>query len=165
MATAPPVSPRSTFAGAAGVTGGTAAGWSDRFEQGLNPAIEALKRSIGFDITLLQEDLDGSIAHARMLGACGVISAEEAARLEQGLETVRAEAAAGSFRPGLEDEDVHFAVERRLIALLGALGKKLHTGRSRNDQVGTDLRLWLRRRIDAIDGALVRYERALLAQA
>ncbi|MFM7512157.1 MAG: argininosuccinate lyase [Cyanobium sp.] len=165
MATDPPVSPRSTFAGAAGVTGGTAAGWSDRFEQGINPAIERFNASIGFDITLLQEDLDGSIAHARMLGACGVISAEEAARLEQGLETVRAEAAAGSFRPGLEDEDVHFAVERRLIALLGALGKKLHTGRSRNDQVGTDLRLWLRRRIDAIDGALVRYERALLAQA
>ena len=147
------------------MTGGTAAGWSDRFEQGLNPAIERFNASIGFDITLLQEDLDGSIAHARMLGACGVISAEEAARLEEGLETVRAEAAAGSFRPGLEDEDVHFAVERRLIALLGALGKKLHTGRSRNDQVGTDVRLWLRRRIDAIDAALVRYERALLAQA
>jgi len=162
MAADPPASPGSA---SAGVTGGAAAGWSDRFEQGLNPAIERFNASIGFDITLLQEDLDGSIAHARMLGACGVISAEEAARLEQGLETVRAEAAAGTFLPGLEDEDVHFAVERRLIALLGALGKKLHTGRSRNDQVGTDVRLWLRRRIDAIDAALVRYERALLAQA
>ena len=105
--------------------------WSQRFEQGLHPAIERFNASIGFDITLLQEDLDGSIAHARMLAACAVISPEEAAQLEQGLETVRAEAAAGSFRPGLEAEDVHFAVERRLIELLGPVGKKLHTGRSR----------------------------------
>ena len=125
--------------------------WSDRFEQGLHPAIERFNASIGFDIALLQEDLDGSVAHARMLGRCGVITSEEADRLIGGLETIRAEAAAGRFNPGIEAEDVHFAVERRLIDLLGPLGKKLHTGRSRNDQVGTDLRLWLRRRIDAID--------------
>ena len=139
--------------------------WSDRFEQGLHPAIERFNASIGFDIALLQEDLDGSVAHARMLGRCGVISEPEAERLIEGLEAIRAEAAAGRFTPGLEAEDVHFAVERRLIELLGPLGKKLHTGRSRNDQVGTDLRLWLRRRIDAIDAALVRFERALLVRA
>ncbi|MEB3201037.1 MAG: argininosuccinate lyase [Synechococcaceae cyanobacterium] len=150
---------------AAGVTGGSASGWSDRFEQGLHPAIERFNASIGFDITLLQEDLDGSVAHARMLGRCGVISEEEAGRLIAALEQVRAEAAAGTFRPGLEAEDVHFAVERRLIEIVGALGKKLHTGRSRNDQVGTDLRLWLRRRIADIDAGLLRYQRALLAQA
>jgi argininosuccinate lyase len=144
---------------------GAAVPWSDRFEQGLHPAIERFNASIGFDIALLNDDLDGSIAHARMLGACGVISAEEAGQLEQGLQAIRAEAAAGSFRPGLEAEDVHFAVERRLIELLGPVGKKLHTGRSRNDQVGTDTRLWLRRQIDAIDGALLRFEAALLAQA
>jgi argininosuccinate lyase len=148
-----------------GVTGGAAGGWSDRFEQGLHPAIERFNASIGFDITLLQEDLDGSVAHARMLGSCGVISLEEAERLVEGLEAIRAEAAEGRFQPGLEDEDIHFAVERRLIQRLGPLGKKLHTGRSRNDQVGTDLRLWLRRRIDAIDAGLLRFERALLAQA
>jgi argininosuccinate lyase len=148
-----------------GVTGGAAGGWSDRFEQGLHPAIERFNASIGFDITLLQEDLDGSVAHARMLGGCGVLLPEEAERLVEGLEAIRAEAAAGRFTPGLEAEDVHFAVERRLIELLGPLGKKLHTGRSRNDQVGTDLRLWLRRRIDAIDAALLRFERALLDQA
>ena len=100
-----------------------------------------------------------------MLGGCGVITPAEAQQLIEGLEAIRAEAAEGRFTPGLEAEDVHFAVERRLIERLGPLGKKLHTGRSRNDQVGTDLRLWLRRRIDEIDAALVRFERALLAQA
>jgi argininosuccinate lyase len=139
--------------------------WSNRFEQGLHPAIERFNASIGFDIALLQDDLDGSIAHARMLGRCGVISAAEADQLIAGLEQVRAEAAEGRFNPGLEAEDVHFAVERRLIELLGPLGKKLHTGRSRNDQVGTDIRLWLRRQIDAIDAGLLRVQRALLDQA
>ena len=148
-----------------GVSGGGGAGWSDRFEQGLNPAIERFNASIGFDIELLPQDLDGSIAHARMLGRCGVITTAEAGQLIEGLERVRAEAAAGQFTPGLEAEDVHFAVERRLIALLGPLGKKLHTGRSRNDQVGTDLRLWLRQKIDALDGALRRFQLALLGQA
>ncbi|MEB3260313.1 MAG: argininosuccinate lyase [Cyanobacteriota bacterium] len=146
-------------------TNGGPATWSNRFDQGLNPVIERFNASIGFDIALLQEDLDGSAAHARMLGDCGVISPEEAQRLIEGLETIRAEAAAGAFRPGVEAEDVHFAVERRLTELLGSLGKTLHTGRSRNDQVGTDVRLWLRRRIDAIDAALVRFERALLGLA
>ncbi|MEX1315511.1 MAG: argininosuccinate lyase [Synechococcaceae cyanobacterium] len=143
----------------------SASAWSQRFDQGLHPAIERFNASIGFDIALLQEDLDGSVAHARMLGQCGVISPAEAARLIEGLELVRSEADEGRFNPGLEAEDVHFAVERRLIELLGPLGKKLHTGRSRNDQVGTDLRLWLRRQIDAIDADLLRFQRALLAQA
>lgn len=150
---------------AGGVTGGAAGTWSDRFEQGLHPFIEAFNASIGFDLTLLQEDLDGSIAHARMLAECGVISSEEASQLVEGLERIRTEASEGSFTPGLEDEDVHFAVERRLIALLGPVGKKLHTGRSRNDQVGTDLRLWLRRRMDEVDGDLKRLQQALLIQA
>ena len=150
---------------AGGVTGGAAGAWSDRFEQGLHPFIEAFNASIGFDLTLLQEDLDGSIAHARMLASCGVIAEEEAVQLVDGLELIRTEAADGRFNPGLEDEDVHFAVERRLIALVGSVGKKLHTGRSRNDQVGTDLRLWLRRRLDEIDGDLQRLQKALLDQA
>jgi argininosuccinate lyase len=143
----------------------TASTWSQRFEQGLHPAIERFNASIGFDIALLQDDLDGSVAHARMLGGCGVISEAEAEQLIAGLEQVRLEAAEGQFNPGLEAEDVHFAVERRLIELLGPLGKKLHTGRSRNDQVGTDIRLWLRRQIDAIDAGLLRFQRALLDQA
>ena len=148
-----------------GVTGGSGSGWSDRFEEGLHPSIERFNASIGFDITLLQQDLDGSVAHARMLGRCDLISAQESEQLIEGLETIRREAAAGAFNPGLEAEDVHFAVERRLIELLGPLGKKLHTGRSRNDQVGTDLRLWLRQQIDAIDAALLRFQRALFRHA
>jgi len=148
-----------------GVTGGSGSGWSDRFEEGLHPSIERFNASIGFDITLLQQDLDGSVAHARMLGRCGLISSQESEQLIEGLETVRREAAAGDFNPGLEAEDVHFAVERRLIELLGPLGKKLHTGRSRNDQVGTDLRLWLRQQIDAIDASLLRFQRALFGHA
>ncbi|MEB3244353.1 MAG: argininosuccinate lyase, partial [Cyanobacteriota bacterium] len=155
----PEFSPSDTAA-----TGGQAT-WSDRFEQGLNPAIERFNASIGFDLALLQEDLDGSIAHARMLGRCGVIGEAEAQRLIEGLEAIREEAARGEFCPGVEAEDVHFAVERRLTERLGPLGKKLHTGRSRNDQVGTDLRLWLRRQMDHLDGALRRFERALLAHA
>lgn len=150
---------------AAGVTGGSEGTWSDRFEEGLHPFIERFNASIGFDLTLLQEDLDGSIAHARMLASCGVISESEADQLVGGLETIRAEAAAGAFQPGLADEDVHFAVERRLILLLGPVGKKLHTGRSRNDQVGTDLRLWLRRRLDELDQDLKRLQTALWRQA
>ena len=148
-----------------GVTGGSGSGWSDRFEEGLHPSIERFNASIGFDITLLQQDLDGSVAHARMLGRCDLISAQESEQLIEGLETIRQEAAAGDFNPGLEAEDVHFAVERRLIELLGPLGKKLHPGRSRNDQVGTDLRLWLRQQIDAIDAALLRFQRALFRHA
>ncbi len=139
--------------------------WSDRFDQGLNPAIERFNASIGFDIALLQEDLDGSVAHANMLAKCGVISFEEAKELEAGLETIRTEAAKGLFKPCLADEDVHFAVERRLISLLGPVAKKLHTGRSRNDQVATDLRLWLRRRIDELDLELERFQKALFVKA
>ena len=136
--------------------------WSDRFDKGLNPFIEKFNASIEFDICLLEEDLDGSIAHARMLGIQGIITNEEAIKLEKGLEQIREEAADGLFKPGISDEDVHFAVEKKLIDLIGPVGKKLHTGRSRNDQVGTDLRLWLRKRIDEIDIDLELFQVSLL---
>ncbi len=139
--------------------------WSDRFESGLNPFVQRFNASISFDIKLLQEDLDGSIAHALMLGECGVITNEEAHQIVEGLEKIRLEAKVGNFKTSVDDEDVHFAVERRLIDLLGPIGKKLHTGRSRNDQVGTDLRLWLRKRIDEIDQQLKRFQKALLVHA
>ena len=135
--------------------------WSDRFDKGLNPFIEKFNASIEFDICLLEEDLDGSIAHARMLGSQGIVTKEEALQLEKGLQQIRQEASNGSFKPVISDEDVHFAVEKKLIDLIGPLGKKLHTGRSRNDQVGTDLRLWLRKRIDEIDKDLERLQVSL----
>ena len=139
--------------------------WSDRFDKGLNPFIEKFNASIEFDIGLLEEDLDGSIAHARMLGIQGIVTKEEAIQLEDGLQQIREEAAQGLFKPGISDEDVHFAVEKKLIDLIGPIGKKLHTGRSRNDQVGTDLRLWLRKRIDEIDMLLERLQLSLVLLA
>lgn len=111
-----------------GVTGGGSATWSDRFDKGLHPEIERFNASIAFDITLLQEDLDGSIAHARMLAECGVIQLDEADQLVGGLEQIRQEAASGEFQPGLADEDIHFAVERRLIALLDRWAKNCTPG-------------------------------------
>ena len=139
--------------------------WSERFEEGLNPFIERFNASISFDLILLEEDLEGSIAHVQMLGKTGIITSEEAAQIESGLEAIRLEASKGIFQPDFLDEDIHTAVERRLIALLGPLGKKLHTARSRNDQVGTDLRLWLRRRIDDLDIELKQLQLALFKKA
>ncbi len=139
--------------------------WSERFEEGLNPFIERFNASISFDLLLLEEDLDGSIAHVQMLGKTGIITSQEAHQIEIGLETIRSEASKGIFKPDFLDEDVHTAVERRLTTLLGPLGKKLHTARSRNDQVGTDLRLWLRRRIDDLDIELEQLQLALLKKA
>ncbi|QSF49266.1 MULTISPECIES: argininosuccinate lyase [unclassified Thermosynechococcus] len=136
--------------------------WSQRFEQALHPAIARFNASIGFDIRLIEYDLSGSQAHARMLAKTGIISPEEAETLIQGLEQIRQEYRDGQFTPGIEAEDVHFAVERRLTELVGDVGKKLHTARSRNDQVGTDIRLYLRSEIDHILRQLRQWQRTLL---
>ncbi len=139
--------------------------WSQRFESALHPAIAAFNASIFFDIQLIEYDLTGSQAHARMLANTGIITPEEADTLVAGLEQIRAEYRAGKLQPRLEDEDVHFAVEHRLIEIVGEVGKKLHTARSRNDQVGTDTRLYLRDQIDRIRDQLREFQRVLLAQA
>lgn len=136
--------------------------WSDRFEGALHPAIAIFNASIGFDIELLEYDLTGSIAHSQMLAKQGIISETEAQQLASGLEQIRQEYRAGNFNPGIEQEDVHFAVERRLTEIVGDVGKKLHTARSRNDQVGTDVRLYLRQQIDDIREQLRQYQRVLL---
>ena len=86
--------------------------WSDRFDKGLNPFIEKFNASIEFDICLLEEDVDGSIAHARMLGIQGIITKEEANKIENGLQQIKKEAEDGFFQPSIADEDVHFAVEK-----------------------------------------------------
>lgn len=121
--------------------------WSQRFESALHPMIARFNASIGFDIELIEYDITGSQAHAQMLAHTGIISSEEGEQLVEGLEQIRQEYRQGQFHPGIDAEDVHFAVERRLTELIGDTGKKLHTARSRNDQVGTDTRLYLRDQI------------------
>ncbi len=139
--------------------------WSDRFETSLHPAIAVFNASIGFDIELIEYDITGSVAHATMLAKTGIISKEEGDTLVQGLEQVRQEYREGNFNPGIEDEDVHFAVEKRLTAIVGDVGKKLHTGRSRNDQVGTDIRLYVRDQIRTIQAQIRAFQQALLTHA
>jgi argininosuccinate lyase len=136
--------------------------WSQRFEKSLHPAIAEFNASIGFDIQLIEYDLTGSVAHAKMLAKTGIITPEEAEQLVSGLEQIRQEYRDGNFNPGVDAEDVHFAVERRLTELVGDVGKKLHTARSRNDQVGTDTRLYLRDQIQQIRQQLVDFQRVLL---
>jgi argininosuccinate lyase len=139
--------------------------WSDRFEGSLHPSIVLFNASIGFDIELIEYDLTGSIAHAKMLAHTGIISSEEAEQLTQGLEQIRQEYRDGNFNPGVDQEDVHFAVERRLTEIVGDVGKKLHTARSRNDQVGTDVRLYLREQIDQIRIKLRDFQQVLVTLA
>jgi argininosuccinate lyase len=136
--------------------------WSQRFETALHPAIVRFNASIGFDIALIEYDLTGSQAHAKMLAHTGIISVAEAEQIVAGLEQIRHEYRQGQFQPGLDAEDVHFAVERRLTELIGDVGKKLHTARSRNDQVGTDTRLYLRDQIRQLQAQLLAWQRVLL---
>jgi argininosuccinate lyase len=139
--------------------------WSDRFETSLHPFIAIFNASIGFDIELIEYDLTGSVAHAKMLAYTSIITAEEGENLVKGLEQIRQEYRDGNFNPGIEQEDVHFAVERRLTEIVGDVGKKLHTARSRNDQVGTDTRLYLRDKIGQIRSQLRRWQQVLLNHA
>ncbi len=136
--------------------------WSQRFESSLHPAIALFNASINFDIELIEYDLTGSQAHAKMLAHTGIISPEEGEQLVTGLEQIRQEYRQGKFQPGVDAEDVHFAVERRLTEIVGDVGKKLHTARSRNDQVGTDTRLYLRDQIQQIKSQLREFQIILL---
>ena len=139
--------------------------WSGRFAEPVDALVQRFTASISFDRRLAMHDIAGSLAHARMLAACGIIGRRDLAAIEGGLAKVRAEIRAGKFAWSIEDEDVHSAIERRLTEIAGAAGKRLHTARSRNDQVATDVRLWLRGEIDAILKRLAALEGALLAQA
>ena len=136
--------------------------WSDRFEKSLHPAIAIFNASINFDIALIEHDITGSIAHVKMLAKTGIISPAEGEAIVNGLEQIRQEYQAGEFQPGVDAEDVHFAVEKRLTELIGDTGKKIHTARSRNDQVGTDTRLYLRQAIEEIRQLLKSYQQVLL---
>ena len=121
---------------------GSAKAWGGRFTEPPDRRLEAFNASVTFDVRMIREDIRGSIAHARMLGQQGIIPAADAAALERGLWHILAEVDAGDFSLTIADEDVHTGVERRLREIVGPVTGKLHTGRSRNDQVANDLRLW-----------------------
>jgi argininosuccinate lyase len=139
--------------------------WSGRFNEPLDERVKRFNASVGFDHRLALQDIAGSLAHARMLAARGIITRRDLTAIERGLARIRREVESGRFRWSVDAEDVHLNIERRLTALAGDAGKRLHTARSRNDQVATDLRLWLREEIDEIRAGIATLEKALLAQA
>jgi argininosuccinate lyase len=147
---------------AASPAGSSAGGWSGRFSEPVTERVKRFTASVDFDQRMAEADIAGSLAHARMLTACGILGAQDLADIERGMGLIRDEIARGVFVWSRDLEDVHLNIEKRLTALVGDAGKRLHTGRSRNDQVATDVRLWLRGAIDEIATALVALRRALL---
>lgn len=139
--------------------------WSGRFSEPVADLVKRYTASVFFDRRMAAQDIRGSLAHARMLARQKIISGEDLAAIERGLSQIAGEIERGEFAWNLDDEDVHLNIEKRLTELVGDAGKRLHTGRSRNDQVATDIRLWLRDAIDAIDMRLVALMRALLDMA
>ena len=136
-----------------------------RFSEPTDDFVARFTASVGFDRRLYHHDIDGSVAHARMLAKVGVLTDEERAAVVGGLETIRAEIEAGTFEWSDALEDIHMHIEARLTELVGEAGKKLHTGRSRNDQIATDIRLYLREESDAIDHLLTQVMRRIVAVA
>jgi argininosuccinate lyase len=136
--------------------------WSGRFTESMDALVEAFTESVSFDQRLAPHDVAGSIAHATMLGEVGVLSNEERDAIVEGLRAIGADIEAGGFHWSTQLEDVHMNIETVLTERIGQAGKKLHTGRSRNDQVATDVRLLLREEIDAILGVLVALRSAIV---
>ncbi len=139
--------------------------WTGRFTEPTDRFVEAFTASVQFDQRMFRQDIAGSIAHARMLAHVGVLTGQERDAIIEGLEEIRAEIERGEFPWSIALEDLHMNIEARLTERIGAAGKKLHTGRSRNDQVATDIRLYLRDQIDAICAELRRLQQGLLTVA
>ena len=139
--------------------------WSALFSEPMSELVKRYTASVFFDKRLWQADIAGSLAHADMLAAQGIIGADDLAAIERGMAQIRSEIEAGTFEWKLDLEDVHLNIEARLTQLVGDAGKRLHTGRSRNDQVATDVRLWLRGEIDVITGLLTDLQKALIEVA
>jgi argininosuccinate lyase len=139
-----------------------AGGWSGRFGEPVAERVKRYTASVDFDRRLASVDIAGSLAHARMLAAVGVLTSADLSAIERGMDTIRTEIERGLFAWSRDLEDVHLNIEHRLTELVGDAGKRLHTARSRNDQVATDLRLWLRVEIDALAGDLAGLRVALL---
>jgi len=136
--------------------------WGGRFAESTDAFVAEFTASIQFDRRLYKHDIMGSIAHATMLGEVGLLSETEVQSILQGLQEIQAEIEAGQFEWSIPLEDIHMNIEARLTAKIGLAGKKLHTGRSRNDQVATDIRLWLRDHVDLISAELRRLQTALV---
>ena len=136
--------------------------WSALFSEPMSDLVKRYTSSVAFDQRLWQADIEGSLAHADMLSAQGIISAQDLQDIQRGLNQISQDIAVGKFEWLLDLEDVHLNIEARLTQLVGDAGKRLHTGRSRNDQVATDVRLWLRGEIDVLQGLLTNLQRALL---
>jgi argininosuccinate lyase len=136
--------------------------WSGRFSEPVSDLVKRYTASVFFDRRMAAQDIRGSLAHAKMLARQKVIAAQDLADIERGMAQIAGEIERGEFNWNLGDEDVHLNIEKRLTALVGDAGKRLHTGRSRNDQVATDIRLWLRDCVDDIDGLLRNLQAALL---
>ena len=136
--------------------------WSGRFNEPVTELVKRFTASVDFDRRLAEFDIEGSVAHARMLHAVEILSANDLATIEKGLAQIREEIRAGKFQWSVDLEDVHMNIESRLTALVGDAGKRLHTARSRNDQVATDVRLYLRAAIDDISSLIKAAQRALL---
>ena len=139
--------------------------WGGRFAAGPDAIMEAINASIGFDKRLAAQDIAGSRAHAAMLGATGIVEASDVEAIRKGLLTVLSEIESGDFAFSAALEDIHMNVEARLKEVIGAPAGRLHTGRSRNDQVATDFRLWVRDQLDAAETGLLALMRALVGQA
>ncbi|QDL92152.1 argininosuccinate lyase [Paroceanicella profunda] len=139
--------------------------WGGRFASGPDAIMEAINASIGFDKRLARQDIEGSRAHAAMLGATGILTDSDVEAIREGLLTVLSEIEAGSFTFRADLEDIHMNVENRLRELIGDAAGRLHTARSRNDQVALDFRLWVRDQLDALEGALTALMSAYVAQA
>ena len=139
--------------------------WGGRFSEPVDAFVARFTASVDFDQRLYKHDIQGSIAHATMLAKVGVLTEAERDTIIEGLNTIRGDIEAGRFDWRVDLEDVHMNIEAKLTEAIGITGKKLHTGRSRNDQVATDIRLWLRDEIDVILGELVRLQTGLLDQA
>ncbi|WP_246237563.1 argininosuccinate lyase [Caldichromatium japonicum] len=136
--------------------------WAGRLQAPTDAFVESFTASIGFDRRLYRHDIQGSIAHARMLARQGILSESERDAIIQGLECIQVQIESGDFQWSVALEDVHMNIESALTAEIGEAGKRLHTARSRNDQVATDVRLWLREEIDAIRQAIARLQGVLL---
>jgi len=139
--------------------------WSGRFAKFTNREVEEFTASIGYDRRLYPYDIQGSVAHCRMLSRCGIVTRSESGKIIQGLEKIRNELNSGKFLFRIEDEDIHMSIERRLIEKIGSVGGKLHTARSRNDQVALDLRMFLKDEIRKIAGKIGKLRKTLVKLA